>query len=102
MKGNLNGNMLSIFFGIFFLFIGFVNNFWGNDPYFGFCIILTSLIYFDKVLIKLNQAISTKTVNMIKIVVGFLILWLALGVGEFFDKLALMIINFPLTFITGF
>ena len=62
----------------------------------------TSFIYFDKVLVKLNQAISTKTVNMIKIVVGFLILWLALGVGEFFDKLALMIINFPLTFITGF
>ena len=94
--------MLSIFFGIFFLFIGFVNSFWGNDPYFGFCIILTSLIYFDKVLIKLNQAMSAKTVTMIKIVVGFLILWLALGVGEFFDKLALMIINFPLTFITGF
>ena len=94
--------MLSIFFGIFFLFIGFVNNFWGNDPYFRFCIILTSLIYFDKVLIKLNQAMSAKTVTMIKIVLGFLILWLALGVGEFFDKLALMIINFPLTFITGF
>jgi len=94
--------MISIFFGIFFLFIGFVNSFWGNDPYFGFCIMFTSLIYFDKVLVKLNQAISTKTVNMIKIVVGFLILWLAIGVGEFFDKLALMIINFPLTFITGF
>jgi len=94
--------MISIFFGIFFLFIGFVNSFWGNDPYFGFCIMFTSLIYFDKVLIKLNQTISSKTVNLIKMIVGFLILWLALGVGEFFDKLALMIINFPLTFITGF
>ncbi len=68
----------SLIFGITFSFIGFVNIFWGNDPYYGLIILILSLMYYLPI-----------------------IDWSSSGVGELFDKIDSMLRNFPYTNITG-
>jgi hypothetical protein len=82
----------SWFFGFLFFAIGIVNTFWGNDPVFGVFILLLSLIYFLPVNTILNNiaGFSIPGMGIIKILIGIFILWAALGVGELFDKIALI------------
>ena len=81
--------------GLLFSFIGFVNTFWGNDPYFGLTIILVSLIFYLPIISLIIDKIPGKILLVAKIILGFLIIWSSLGVGELFDKLHLMEDNFP-------
>jgi hypothetical protein len=85
-------NMTSWLFGIVFFAIGVVNTFWGNDPGFGVFIILLSLVYFLPVndILKKLTGFSIPRMGIVKILLGFFILWAALGVGELFDKIDLM------------
>ena len=79
-------------FGIAFLAIGIINTFWGNDPGFGVFIILLSFVYFlpvDVIVKKIND-FSIPGIGIVKIILGIFILWAALGVGELFDKIDLM------------
>jgi hypothetical protein len=83
-------NFISCLFGIAFFAIGAVNTFWGNDPGFGVFVVLLSLVYFPPM-----NAIFTKKTGLsipafLKILLGVFIIWAALGVGELFDKIDMM------------
>jgi hypothetical protein len=89
---SLGLNVVSWLFGALFFAIGVVNTFWGNDPGFGVFIVLLSLVYFLPVndILKKMIGFSIPRMGIIKILLGIFILWTALGVGELFDKIDLM------------
>lgn len=82
--------ILSWTFGIIVFAIGFVNTFWGNDPGLGVAILVLSLVYFPPANAIFEKKTGFKIHIAIKIILGFLILWVALGVGELSDKIDLM------------
>jgi hypothetical protein len=88
-------NLISWLFSIVFFSIGVVNMFWGNDPEFGVFIVLLSFVYFLPAndILKKMTGFSIPRMGMIKILLGFFILWAALGVGELFDKIDLMMMD---------
>lgn len=88
--------IISWIFGTLFFAIGFVNTFWGNDPAFGVFIILLSLIYFLPVneIMKKITGYRIPKMRLLKILVGIFIIWAAMGVGELFDKIELMMNDF--------
>ena len=88
-------NYFSSFFGIIFFGIGVVNTFWGNDPGFGVFIVLLSLAFFPPVTTMVQEKTGTwiPKIGLIRILLGLFILWAALGVGELFDKIDLMIMD---------
>lgn len=83
-------NLIEWIIGIFFILIGTINLFWGNDPFYGLFIILLSIIYIPPFqnIIKKKTKFSIPTIA--KIVIGLFILWSAIGVGELFDKVEIM------------
>lgn len=83
-------NVISFFFAIVVCSIGVVNVFWGNDPGFGIFMLLLSSIYFPRVSAILKSKIGFRIPWLIKVLIGIFILWAALGVGELFDKIDLM------------
>ena len=92
---NNNSIVLKVIGGIFgavFFAIGVVNTFWGNDPGFGVFIILLSLVYFLPVndIFRKMTGFSIPKMGVVKVLLGIFILWAALGVGELFDKVDLM------------
>jgi len=92
---------IGLIFGVVCSAIGFVNMFWGNDPFFGVTIFAASSVYYLPAIDALMRLVSAKAVTIVKVVLGVLILWASLGVGELFDKIALMRSSFPLPNITG-
>ncbi len=88
-------------FGIAFSAIGFVNMFWGNDPFFGVFIFAASFIYYLPVVEAVQKKLSSKAMAILKFTVGFFIVWVSLGVGELSDKIELMRNSFPYPNITG-
>lgn len=89
------GNIISWIFGIAFFAIGVINTFWGNDPEFGVFIVLLSFIYFLPVNAILRKifSFSISQMGIVKIILGIFIIWAALGVGELFDKIELMMMD---------
>jgi hypothetical protein len=89
-------NIISWLFSIVFFAIGVVNMFWGNDPGFGVFIILLSFLYFLPVndILKKMTGFSVPRMGIVKILLGIFILWASLGVGELFDKIDLMMMDF--------
>ena len=89
-------NVISWIFGVVFFAIGLVNTFWGNDPVFGIFIILLSFVYFLPVsdILKKMTGYSIPGFGIVKILLGIFIFWAALGVGELFDKIDLMLMDF--------
>ena len=92
---------LGTIFGVACSFIGFVNIFWGNDPFFGLAIFAAALVYYLPTIDLLQKRLRARTVTISTWVLGFLIVWASLGVGELFDKIALMMHHFPYPNITG-
>jgi hypothetical protein len=88
--------VISWMFGLVFFAIGVVNTFWGNDPGFGIFILLLSLVYFLPVnaILKKRTGFSIPRMRIIKIILGIFIIWAAMGVGELFDKIELMMNDF--------
>lgn len=85
---------LSIIFGIIALAIGMVNIFWGNDPFYGLFIVLLSFLFLPYVG-NIVEAISGFRIRgYMKVLLGLFILWSALGVGELFDKIRVMMDSF--------
>lgn len=84
------GRLISWFFGIIFFAIGVINTFWGNDPGFGVFIILLSFVYFPPVNILIKKWTGFSIPLIVKIILGLFIIWAALGVGELFAKIDLM------------
>lgn len=91
-------NIISWLFGTLAFAIGIVNTFWGQPAGFGVFIILLSLAYFLPVntIMKKVTGLSIPQTGMriMKILLALFILWAALGVGELFDKIALMLNDF--------
>lgn len=89
-------NTISWLFGTVFFAIGAVNTFWGNDPGFGIFIILLSFVYFLPVndIFRKMTDFSIPGIGVIKILLGVFIFWAALGVGELFEKINLMMKSF--------
>ncbi len=88
--------IISWVFGIVAFAIGVVNTFWGNDSVFGIFIILLSFAYFlpVNVIIKKITGFSIPGMGILKIILGVFIIWAALGVGELFYKIELMMLDF--------
>ncbi len=86
-------NLISWLFGIAVIAIGVVNVFWGNDPGFGVFLLLLSFVYFPPVTALIRKWIGFKIPGVVKIILGILIFWAALGVGELFDKIELMFLE---------
>ncbi len=84
-------NITGWVFGFIGCAIGIVNMFWGNDPYFGVFIFLASLIFFPPVTGLIRQVTGIRIPGILKILLGVFIIWAALGVGELFDKIELML-----------
>ena len=93
--------VLGVMVGLAFSAIGFVNIFWGNDPFFGLLIFSASLIYYLPLINAVQTALGAKFTVTAKYILGFFILWASLGVGELIDKVELMLSNFPYPNITG-
>ncbi|KAB2868632.1 MAG: hypothetical protein F9K37_09845 [Bacteroidales bacterium] len=92
MNGKFNfWYAISWLFGILFLAIGVLNTFWGNDMGFGIFIIVLSLIFFPPVESLIKKMFDFSIHYVIKILIGLFILWAALGVGELFAKVSLML-----------
>lgn len=87
-------DILSIAFGILVLAIGVVNTFWGNDPFYGVFIILLSLLFLPPVTGLVQDMTGLRVRGYMKVLLGLFILWSALGVGELFDKIRLMLDSF--------
>ena len=85
-------NILSCIFGTAVLGIGIINMFWGNDSLFGVFLALLSFVYFLPVntILKKITGFTIPKMGIVKIVLGLLIIWAALGVGELFNKIELM------------
>lgn len=88
------GDIISWFFGILFLAIGLVNIFWGNDPGYGIFIALLAFLFFPPVNGLIKNITGFAIPFIAKILLGLFIIWSALGVGELFDKIDLMMKDF--------
>jgi hypothetical protein len=87
-------NLISWLFGLVFFAIGLINAFWGNDPGFGVFILLLSCVYFPPLNVMLKDKIGLAIPGVVKILLAIFILWAALGVGELFRKIHLMMQDF--------
>ena len=88
--------IISWLFGTLFFAIGIVNTFWGNDSAFGVFIILLSFVYFLPVneILKKWTGFHIPKFWILKILLGMFIIWAAMGVGELFDKIEVMMNSF--------
>jgi hypothetical protein len=84
-------DVLSWIFGAAVLAIGLLNIFWGNDTGFGIFILLLSFIYFPPVNTIVRKRFGLGIPAIAKILLAALIIWAALGVGELFPKIELML-----------
>ena len=87
-------NLISWLFGTLVFAIGIVNTFWGNDPGFGVFLLLLSFIYFPPADALLQEMTGFIIPGVAKIILGIFIILASLGVGELFDKIDLMMMNF--------
>lgn len=86
------------------LYAGFVQSFWGNDPYLGWAItVIASVIISNPLSSDAQQSrLSTRRYDAVTIFVFVLIMWISLGVGELPEKTEMMLDRFPEPRITGF
>jgi hypothetical protein len=67
--------------------------FWGNDPGFGAFLLLLSSVYLPPVNVMIKKRTGFSIPLAVKILLGIFILWAALGVGELFHKIDLMMMD---------
>ena len=89
-NGSIIWKIIGWAFGLVAFAIGIVNLFWGNDPFFGAFIILLSFVFFPPVNNVIRRMAGFSVPWFVKLLLGLFILWAALGVGELFDKIDLM------------
>jgi len=80
-------------FGIIVFAIGVLNVFWGNDAGFGVFLVLFSFAFFPLVNTLIKERMGITIPVIVKILLGIFILWAALGVGELFNKIHLMMMD---------
>lgn len=99
--GRWLGVVLLSVLGLFLSWVGFVNLFWGNDPFFGLAIFSASTLYYLPAVLAIRSWIGLEYWRWLLGVLAVLIVWAALGVGELGEKAALMRESFPMPNITG-
>lgn len=90
---NLTSSALTIIswlFGGLVVAIGLVNTFWGNDPFFGIFLVLLAFVYFPPVNTLIKEYTGLTIPRLVKIGLGVFIIWAAVGVGELFEKVDMM------------
>ncbi|GGK70306.1 hypothetical protein ACD591_03965 [Rufibacter glacialis] len=90
---NLGGHLISWFFGLLVAAVGLINTFWGNDPGFGIFLILLAFVYFPPANVMLKEKTGFAIPLFAKLLLGVFIIMAALGVGELFDKIDLMMMD---------
>jgi len=81
-------------FGFLVMGIAFVNCFWGNDTGFGIFLGLSSFIFLPPVNEKFHQITGFQIPATLKLLAGIFIIWAAVGVGELFIKIDMMLMDF--------
>jgi len=94
--------MVVFVFGVLFSAIGFVNTFWGNDPYYGLAVLTASFLFYLPLIDVLRTRASAQQGTALLVLLGAFILWSSIGVGELWDKTAMMVEEFPHPQITGY
>ena len=92
---------LSLAVGVGLSALGFINLFWGNDPFFGMAIFAASGLYYFPIANEIRAHIARKWWCSLLVILAVLIVWAALGVGDLEGKLELMHAAFPMPNITG-
>lgn len=89
--------------GLPLLYAGFVQSFWGNDPYLGWAItvIASVILAYPLSSYASKPRLSAGKRDAVAIVLFFLIMWISLGVGELPEKTEMMLNRFPDPWITG-
>lgn len=88
------GNIISSVFGLVAMAIGFVNTFWGNDLFYGIFIFLLAFAFFPPVTRKFHSITGIAINPLLKLLLAAFIIWSAVGVGELFDKVDMMLSDF--------
>lgn len=85
------------------LYAGFVQSFWGNDPYLGWAITVIAGGVIAGPIFHCAKCfgISKSRRQGIVIMLFFLIMWVSLGVGELPEKTEMMLDRLPEPWITG-
>ena len=94
--------LIVVAFGILFSAIGFVNTFWGNDPYYGLAVLTASFLFYLPLIDVVRARVSAQQGTALLVLLGAFILWSSIGVGELLDKTAMMVEAFPHPQITGY
>lgn len=87
-------SLISWVFAILFFAIGVVNTFWGNDPGYGIFVILLSGAFIPPLTALFTSITGFRIRWYLLVFLGLFIMWSALGVGELFDKIDLMLQSF--------
>lgn len=77
-------------FGSLTFLIGLINTFRGNDPGFGIFLVLLAMLYIPTTEKLYKRYLEFFLSNKMKIIAAIVILRASLGVGEFFEKIAMM------------
>ena len=95
---------LNLVLAVPFLYTGFVQSFWGNDPYLGWAItVIAGGIIADPIFHYAQRlGISKGRRQGVVILLFFLIMWVSLGVGELPEKTEMMLDRFPSLGLPGF
>jgi len=101
MRG-LMRELVVVAFGALFSAIGFVNAFWGNDPYYGLAVLTASFLFYLPLIDVVRAKASAQQSTALLVLLGAFILWTSIGVGELWDKTAMMVETFPHPQITGY
>jgi hypothetical protein len=84
------GNFISWIFGFAVFIVGMINTFWGNDTIFGIFIACLAFAFFPPVNDVIGKWLGFSIPLIAKIMLAVFIIWVTLGVGELFAKIALM------------
>lgn len=82
---------LNWLFALLFSAIGLINCFAGNDTEFGIFILFLSVLFYPPFQELFQKKTRWSIPSFVLIVLGVFIFWASLGVGELFDKIALLL-----------
>ena len=94
---------LNLFLALPLLYAGFVQSFWGSDPYLGWAItVVAGGVAADPIMHYVQRiGISKAQRQGIVVALFLLIMWISLGVGELPAKTEMMLDRFPEPWVTG-
>lgn len=84
------GDVAGWIFGLAVAATGVVNMFWGNDLFFGIFLFLLSFVFLPPVNAFVRKSFGFSIPLAAKIILGIFIIWAAVGVGELFIKVDMM------------